>query len=104
MEDPSSRTRLPSIDMVKGWAILGVTLIHSWALADSRWMTLLFYHAVPVFLVLFGLNSESWLRSHHPSRRTLEWYRRGFKRILVPAWATVTACGKITNVCSRPLL
>lgn len=86
---PRRSTHIPAIDMVKGWAIIGVTLIHSWALADSLWMTLLFYHAVPVFLVLFGLNSETWFRSRPRTGRVRAWYVRGFKRILVPAYATV---------------
>ncbi len=86
---PRRSKHIPAIDMVKGWAIIGVTLIHSWALADSLWMTLLFYHAVPVFLVLFGLNSETWFRGRPRTGRVREWYRRGFKRILVPAYATV---------------
>lgn len=79
--------RLPAIDMVKGWAILGVTLIHSTALGDgSAWMSLLFVHAVPVFLVLFGVNSESWFGRRAPAGRIRAWYERGWKRILVPAW------------------
>lgn len=77
--------------MVKGWAIIGVTLIHSWVLADSRWMTFLFYHAVPVFLVLFGVNSEGWFERRPVEGRLRLWYDRGFRRILVPAWATALA-------------
>jgi peptidoglycan/LPS O-acetylase OafA/YrhL len=79
--------RLASIDMVKGWAIVGVTFIHSWVLGNSLWMTMLFFHAVPVFLVLFGTNSETWFRRRSPHGRTREWYVRGVKRILVPAYA-----------------
>ena len=78
---------IPAIDMVKGWAILGVTLIHSSVLDGTPWMSLLFQHAVPVFLVLFGLNSETWFRRHTRRGRIRQWYRRGLKRILVPAWA-----------------
>lgn len=87
---PSARAqRLDSIDMVKGWAIVGVTFIHSTVLGDSPWMTLLFLHAVPVFLVLFGTNSESWFRRHTGPGHLAEWYERGIKRILVPTWATL---------------
>jgi len=96
------RERLASIDMVKGWAILGVTLIHSWVLADSRWMTFLFYHAVPVFLVLFGLNSESWFRRQPPAGRMRLWYRRGLKRILVPAWATAAVWWVMVAILQPP--
>lgn len=82
--------RLASIDMVKGLAIIGVTFIHSTVLGEeSPWMTLLFVHSVPVFLVLFGMNSESWFRRHTAPGRTREWYERGVKRILIPAWATL---------------
>jgi len=87
---PQAAARLDSIDMVKGWAIVGVTFIHSTVLGqDSLWMTLLFLHAVPVFLVLFGMNSESWFRRHAASGRTRDWYERGVKRILIPTWATL---------------
>jgi len=76
--------------MVKGWAIIGVTFIHSTVLGEeSPWMTLLFLHAVPIFLVLFGMNSESWFRRRPASGRMAAWYERGFKRILVPTWAAL---------------
>ena len=94
--------RLPQIDMVKGWAIIGVTLIHSWVLADSRWMTFLFYHSVPIFLVLFGVNSEGWFERHGAENRLKDWYGRGFRRILVPAWATCLAWWGIVLVLRPP--
>jgi peptidoglycan/LPS O-acetylase OafA/YrhL len=82
--------RLPAIDMVKGWAIIGVFFIHSTVLGqESPVMTLLFLHAVPIFLVLFGLNSESWFRRRATSGRITTWYERGFKRIVVPTWGTL---------------
>jgi peptidoglycan/LPS O-acetylase OafA/YrhL len=65
-------------------------------------MSLLFFHAVPVFLVLFGLNSETWFRRRHPAGRTREWYRRGFKRILVPAWATAAVWWVMVAVLRPP--
>jgi peptidoglycan/LPS O-acetylase OafA/YrhL len=87
---PRSADRLPEIDMVKGIAIIGVFLIHSTVLGeDSLPMMLLFVHAVPIFLVLFGVNSEAWFARRNPSGRTWVWYERGVKRILVPAWATL---------------
>jgi peptidoglycan/LPS O-acetylase OafA/YrhL len=85
-----TRPHLPSIDMVKGWAILGVTLIHSQALGDSPWMTLLFFHAVPVLIVIFGLNSEQWFRARSERGRVAAWYRRAIGRIAVPTWATLS--------------
>lgn len=89
---PTSRPaeHLPEIDMVKGVAIIGVTLIHSTVLGEDTWpMMLLFVHAVPIFLVLFGVNSESWFARRSPEGRMLLWYERGVKRILVPAWGTL---------------
>ena len=90
MQTSRPAVRLSSIDMVKGWGIIGVTFIHSTVLGlDSLWMNLLFVHAVPVFLVLFGTNSEAWFSHRAPEGRITTWYERGFKRILVPTWATL---------------
>jgi peptidoglycan/LPS O-acetylase OafA/YrhL len=90
MQTSRPAERLSSIDMVKGWGIIGVTFIHSTVLGlDSPWMNLLFVHAVPVFLVLFGTNSEAWFARRAPEGRITTWYERGFKRILVPTWATL---------------
>ena len=89
--------------MVKGVAILGVTLIHSTVLGEDSWpMTLLFVHAVPIFLVLFGVNSESWFGRRNPSGRALLWYERGVKRILVPAWATLVVWWVLVLVFEPP--
>lgn len=76
--------------MVKGWGIIGVTFIHSTVLGlESLPMTLLFVHAVPVFLVLFGVNSQGWFERREPAGRATVWYERSFKRILIPTWATL---------------
>jgi len=79
-------SRLDSIDLAKGCAILWVFLIHSQALGDTR----LFFHvvnqAVPIFVVLFGINSELWWRRHGALG---EWYAGRFRRIVVPMWAAV---------------
>lgn len=76
--------------MVKGWGIIGVTFIHSTVLGlESLPMSLLFIHAVPVFLVLFGVNSQGWFERRDAAGRMTEWYERSFKRILVPTWATL---------------
>lgn len=102
---PSSRPaeRLPEIDMVKGVAILGVTLIHSTVLGeDSQPMMLLFTHAVPIFLVLFGVNTESWFARRDPRGRTRVWYERGVKRILVPTWATLVVWWALVLVFQPP--
>ena len=50
--------RLPAIDLVKGCAILWVLFIHSQALGDGPLFRYVVNQAVPIFVVLFGLNSE----------------------------------------------
>jgi len=78
--------RIDSIDLAKGCAILWVFLIHSQALGETRSFLYLVNQAVPVFVVLFGVNSEMWWRGHG----TLgEWYAGRFRRIVVPMWAAV---------------
>ena len=54
-------------------------------------MTLLFVHAVPIFLVLFGVNSSPWFdrRTRAGAPLLLVRARSVKSRILVPAWATL---------------
>ena len=78
--------RLDSIDLAKGCAILWVFLIHSQALGERRSFVYLVNQAVPVFVVLFGVNSELWWRRHGALG---EWYAGRFRRIVVPMWAAV---------------
>ena len=66
-------SRLLSIDLVRGLAIIGVIFIHSKGLDGSRFMIFGFGHAVPIFVILFGLNSELWWRKHDAS--LAGWYR-----------------------------
>jgi peptidoglycan/LPS O-acetylase OafA/YrhL len=84
----TERGRDLAIDMAKGCAILWVLLIHSEALRGN----LLFRHvvnqAVPVFVVLFGLNSSLWWR-HRDLRDLGAWYRRGIRRLMVPVWGAL---------------
>jgi peptidoglycan/LPS O-acetylase OafA/YrhL len=76
--------RLDSIDLVKGVAILWVFLIHSQALGDTALFRYVVNQAVPIFVVLFGVNSELWWRRHGSLG---EWYAGRVRRILVPMWA-----------------
>jgi peptidoglycan/LPS O-acetylase OafA/YrhL len=77
--------RIVAIDMAKGIAIVWVILIHAEVL-QQRWaMDYLVNHAVPIFLVLFGVNAEQWWRRHGASDLGL-WYRRYLRRILLPVW------------------
>jgi peptidoglycan/LPS O-acetylase OafA/YrhL len=77
--------RVVAIDLAKGVAILWVLLIHAQVLAGRVVMRDLINHAVPVFLVLFGLNAEQWWRQRTAADLAL-WYRRYLRRILVPVW------------------
>ncbi len=81
--------RYAAIDLVKGLAILGVLLIHSEALGDSRVFYYLVNRAVPVFIVLFGVNSELWWRRHAFPADLGSWFRGRARRILVPMWAAL---------------
>jgi peptidoglycan/LPS O-acetylase OafA/YrhL len=80
--------RSTAIDMLKGVAILWVLLIHSQALGGSFVFFHLVNHAVPIFIVLFGLNSELWWRRRAPGAWS-EWYRNRARRIVLPVWATL---------------
>jgi peptidoglycan/LPS O-acetylase OafA/YrhL len=75
--------------MAKGIAILWVLLIHSDALHGNLLFRQIVNQAVPVFLVLFGLNSSSWWRQRDLRRDLGAWYGRALRRIMVPAWAAV---------------
>jgi peptidoglycan/LPS O-acetylase OafA/YrhL len=90
--------------MVKGWAILGVTLIHSQALEGSSWMSLLFFHSVPVLIVVFGMNAEQWFRARPPRGRILAWYRRALRRIAVPVWTALALWWAMVLVLQPPFL
>jgi len=82
--------RNPAIDMLKGCAILWVLLIHSKALGDAAVYKYLVNQAVPIFIVLFGVNSELWWRRRSPVRAHLaEWYRNRFRRLVIPMWAAL---------------
>jgi peptidoglycan/LPS O-acetylase OafA/YrhL len=81
--------RDPAIDMAKGVAILWVLLIHSDALHQNLLFRHVVNHAVPVFVVFFGLNSTLWWRRRNPRTDALAWYRRGVRRILVPVWGAL---------------
>jgi peptidoglycan/LPS O-acetylase OafA/YrhL len=77
------------IDLVKGFAILGVLLIHSKALGDSWVATDIVDRSVQIFLVIFGLNSRLWWRSREIPGDLATWYKTRAQRILVPYWATL---------------
>jgi peptidoglycan/LPS O-acetylase OafA/YrhL len=85
----ADRERDLAIDMAKGCAILWVLLIHSQALGDTLLFRQVVNQAVPVFVVLFGLNSSLWWHGR-PLGPSLEpWYRRAVRRILWPAWGAL---------------
>jgi len=79
--------RDPVIDMAKGCAILGVLLIHADALHGSFVFWHLVNQAVPVFVVLYGVNATFWWRRHTPGADWRIWYARWVDRVMVPVWA-----------------
>lgn len=84
MSSPRDR----SIDCLKGLAILGVIAIHAEVLTGWRVMTHVINHAVPVFVVLFGVNAEQWWSRHGEPPATRWWADRA-RRLYPPLWATV---------------
>ncbi|HEV7732168.1 MAG TPA: acyltransferase [Candidatus Binatia bacterium] len=95
--------RIVAIDMLKGAAIVWVMLIHAEALRDRLVMVHVFNHAVPIFVVLFGLNSELWWR-----RRTWAdlgtWYVSRARRLYVPIWAMLVVWWAMALWFQRPLI
>jgi len=85
---PGSDERIAAIDEVKGLAIAWVMLIHARVLQGSAWMEHLVGDAVPVFVVLLGLNAEQWW-ARHPGATAAAWWARSLRRLLVPLWAMV---------------
>jgi hypothetical protein len=78
------------IDLLKGFAILCVLLIHSKALGDSAGFLYVVNRAVPIFVVLFGLNSTLWWRDRLLPQQLTTWYGTRIKRIMVPYWASLS--------------
>src|SRR5689334_9355265 len=83
---PVVRERDLAIDMAKGCAILWVLLIHSQALRENLLFRQVVNQAVPVFVVLFGLNSSLWWHGRDLGTNLLAWYRRAVTRLMVPVW------------------
>jgi peptidoglycan/LPS O-acetylase OafA/YrhL len=84
-----SRPRWIEIDLLKGCAILWVLLIHSKALGDSVGFLDVVNRAVPLFVIVFGLNSTLWWRRRSLRGDLATWYQTRIKRILVPFWASL---------------
>ena len=79
--------RDPAIDLAKGCAILGVLLIHSEALHRNFFFRQVVNQAVPVFVVLLGVNAAYWWQRRTPRLHWREWYAGRLDRIMVPVWA-----------------
>jgi peptidoglycan/LPS O-acetylase OafA/YrhL len=71
--------------MLKGIAVLPMMIIHGGAPVDALVTVHLMNHAVPVFVVLSGINSERWWDG-----RTMAdlgtWVRGRIRRLYVPMW------------------
>jgi peptidoglycan/LPS O-acetylase OafA/YrhL len=88
-ERDTPRPRRVEIDLLKGCAILWVLLIHSKALGDSIGFLYLVNRAVPLFVILFGLNATLWWRGRALPDQLAVWFATRIKRILVPFWASL---------------
>jgi peptidoglycan/LPS O-acetylase OafA/YrhL len=94
--------RSPAIDMVKGCAILWVLAIHSRVLGERAVFYNVVNHAVPIFIVLFGLNSALWWRRRTIARDLGTWYANRARRILVPMWAMLAVWWAMVLVVRPP--
>lgn len=87
-----TNSRTLEIDWLKGLAILGVILIHAAPLRGTVVHEYLINRAVPVFLVLFGMNAATWWRhrSGEPFVANLrQWYVSRFHRLALPWWSAL---------------
>jgi peptidoglycan/LPS O-acetylase OafA/YrhL len=73
--------------MAKGCAILGVLVIHADAMHDDFLFRHVVNQAVPVFVVLFGVNAAFWWQRRTPRTDWRAWYARWVDRVMVPVWA-----------------
>jgi peptidoglycan/LPS O-acetylase OafA/YrhL len=89
------RAHDPVIDYVKGIAALGVIAIHAEVLAGRWLMVHVLNHAVPIFVVLFGMNAERWWRERGEASAAA-WYRGRARRFYPPLWsATLLWCALV---------
>ena len=87
-----TNSRTLEIDWLKGLAIFGVILIHAGPLRGTVVHEYLVNRAVPVFLVLFGMNAATWWRhrSGKPFVANLrQWYVSRFHRLALPWWSAL---------------
>ncbi len=89
----SAGPRDRTIDCLEGAAILAVIAIHAGVLEGSRLMTHLLNHAVPVFVVLFGLNAQQWCM-RGPDERIGPWPYAG---VLLAGALALVAAGNATR-------
>jgi peptidoglycan/LPS O-acetylase OafA/YrhL len=85
---------VPEIDWLKGFAILCVVCIHAKIYEYSYFHEFVINRAVPIFLVLLGVTTEFFFRSHAADtveKRLTSWYEGRFLRLLPPVWAMSAA-------------
>jgi peptidoglycan/LPS O-acetylase OafA/YrhL len=81
---------VPAVDWLKGLAIIFVVCVHAKLYETSVFHLHVVNRAVPIFLMLLGLTSETFWERHagEPIRDRLGvWYRRRFLRLAPPVWA-----------------
>ena len=90
--EPTRAGRRPEIDWLKGFAILSVLAIHAKPLDGTLIYDHVINRAVPIFVVLFGMTSELWWRTHGNAtvRATLfRWYASRLRRLMIPVWGAL---------------
>jgi len=85
----AASSRLPSLDVAKGVAILFVIGIHAELLSPSPLYTHAINRAVPMFLVLFGITSTLWWDKQDEHGAGAAWYRSRLSRLLPAYWLAV---------------
>lgn len=90
--EPTRAGHRPEIDWLKGFAILSVLAIHANPLDGTLIYDHVINRAVPIFVVLFGMTSELWWRTHDNTagRATLlRWYSSRLRRLMIPVWGAL---------------
>ena len=84
-----TESRLASLDVAKGVAILFVICIHSELFFPSILHTHVISRAVPMFLVLFGMTSTMWGQGRSGGPALAAWYRSRCGRLVPTYWLAV---------------
>ncbi|HEX4337211.1 MAG TPA: acyltransferase [Polyangiaceae bacterium] len=90
VEKGARSSYVPAVDWLKGVAIILVVCVHAKVYETSLFHLHVVNRAVPIFLVLLGVTSETFWERHagDSTRERLRlWYRRRFTRLAPAVWA-----------------